>query len=143
MLVLDTLFMRRIGISKSLGAPSLFLLAVLGLAAPAGAEPPQRTTSLVVYGDDPCPKGEGDEIVVCARKPEGERYRIPKPLRNPRRTDGPSTAWGSRWADVEDQTRFTRPNGCSPVGSYGQTGCTAAMLHQWWIERQASTATKP
>ena len=63
--------------------------ALLGLAAlapflslaPASAEPPQRVFNLIVYGDDPCPKGEGDEIIVCARKPESERYRIPKKLR--------------------------------------------------------------
>ena len=57
--------------------PALSLLPFLwGL--PAQAEPPQRITNLLVYGDDPCPKGEGDEIVVCARRPESERYRIPK-----------------------------------------------------------------
>ena len=136
----DPLLMRRIDDLNRFTGPALILLISTSLAAsPAVADPPERTTSLVVYGDDPCPKGEGDEIVVCARKPENERYRIPKQLRNPRRTDPPSTAWGTRWADVEDQTRFTRPNSCSPVGSYGQTGCMAAMLHQWHVERQAGS----
>ena len=45
-------------------------LAPLAMLAPAQAEPPQRVFNLIVYGDDPCPKGEGDEIIVCARKPE-------------------------------------------------------------------------
>ena len=51
-------------------------LAALALpAAPAVAQDdqPQKIFNLIVYGDDPCPTGEGEEIVVCARKPESER----------------------------------------------------------------------
>jgi len=87
----------------------------LALALPASAaSPPGRESNLVVYGDDPCPRpadAEADEIVVCARKPEEERYRIPPRLRE-------------------------RPDSCSVVGSGGQTGCTQMMIRQWFDERR-------
>ncbi|HEX4736560.1 MAG TPA: hypothetical protein VH331_03255 [Allosphingosinicella sp.] len=124
---------------------SLALLAIpllLPAAADAANAPGAKTTiSLVVYGDDPCPKGNGDEIVVCARRPDNERYRIPKELRKKaedhRQTE---SSWTSRVAALEDEQRFTRPDSCSPVGSYGQTGCFAQMLSQWHAaRRQAQT----
>jgi hypothetical protein len=107
------------------------------LAAPAWAQepPPQRILNLTVYGDDSCPKGEGDEIVVCARKPESERYRIPKALREkPEVAGGPG--WGSQVAGMEALSRQTIPGSCSAMGSYGFTGCSAARLQQWFAERR-------
>lgn len=98
-------------------------------------------STVLVFGNDPCPKAKGDEIIVCARQPESERYRIPKRFRDqPRDLTGPSQSWASKVATIEDVTRFTRPGGCSPVGTNGQTGCTQAWLHQWYLERQAAKA---
>ncbi|MEA3004244.1 MAG: hypothetical protein QOH81_3032 [Sphingomonadales bacterium] len=126
------------------GLSKAALLSVLAIASPAAAEIPERTTNLLVYGDDPCPSSTDEEVVVCARRPENERYRIPKPLRDKeRRTDPASTSWASHWAGVEDMTRYTRPDSCSPVGSFGFTGCTQAMLRQWWQERRAAGSTQP
>lgn len=114
---------------------SLLILSTLVVAAPAFATPPERITSLIVYGDDACPKGEGDEIVVCARKPESERYRIPKALREkPEVAGGPG--WGSQVANMESISRQTMPGSCSVIGSYGFTGCAAARLSQWFAERR-------
>jgi hypothetical protein len=112
--------------------------AALVAAAPASADTslPQRSTNLVVYGNDPCPQSREDEIVVCARRPESERYRIPKALRDKKRTDSASMAWGRQWGQMEDATRFTRPDSCSVVGSGGQTGCLQSALRQWWLERR-------
>lgn len=110
---------------------------IAAAAAPAMAEPPRTETHVTVYGDDPCPKARGDEIVVCARQPESERYRIPKAFRgSPRVESGPSASWASRVEGLEAAQRFTMPGGCSPVGSNGQTGCTQAMLRQWFLERR-------
>src|SRR5690606_1854829 len=47
----------------------------------AGPEDTEKVKQVFVYGDDPCPPSEGDEIVVCARLPDNDRYRIPKELR--------------------------------------------------------------
>ncbi|WP_298398144.1 hypothetical protein [Sphingobium sp.] len=109
------------------------LLPGSALAQPA--PPPERIINLLVYGDDPCPQSKGDEIVVCARKPESERYRIPKKLREkPEPAGGPG--WGSQVATMEQTQRQILPNSCSVNGSNGFTGCTAQMLQQWFAERR-------
>jgi hypothetical protein len=116
------------------------------LAAPAAAqEPPPRSSTLVVYGDDRCPQSTDDEVVVCARKPENERYRIPKELREKERLPG-GIAWGSQVAQMEEATRFTRPGSCSVVGSGGQSGCFAESIRQWsadWRARRAEAQSIP
>lgn len=118
--------------------PFAILLPALALAwpAPASAEPPERIINLLVYGDDPCPKSDkADEIVVCARKPESERYRIPKKVREkPEPAGGPG--WGSQVATMEQVQRQTLPGSCTAIGSNGFTGCTAKMLEQWFAERR-------
>ncbi len=96
---------------------------------------PDRIINLTVYGDDPCPQAVGEEIVVCARRPDSERYRIPKSLRN--RNEPTARSWGSRSEELEEASRGTRPNGCSVDGSYGQTGCFQQMMNQWARERRA------
>ncbi|MEA3038154.1 MAG: hypothetical protein QOE79_667 [Sphingomonadales bacterium] len=119
---------------KRLLLPALLLLPAGGAAVAAG--PPQRTAAVTVYGDDPCPKSTDDEIVVCARKPERERYRIPKELRH-ENEDLSEQSWGARTEALEEANRATMPGGCSTVGSYGQTGCRQQMLRQWYAERRA------
>ena len=102
-------------------------------------EPPQRSSSLVVNGADRCPESTPDEVVVCARRPENERYRIPKELREKERLPG-GIAWGSQVAAMEEATRFTRPGSCSVVGSGGQSGCYADAIRQWSADRRARRA---
>lgn len=121
----------------------LLLLSAALLATPAVAQdkPPQVTRTATVFGNDPCPKATGDEIIVCGRLPESERYRIPKALRNqPRNESGAGASWGSRVETLEAAQRFTRPGSCTAVGSFGQSGCTQAMLNQWFRERRARAA---
>lgn len=98
------------------------------------AEPRQRTRSVQVYGDDPCPRSSNDEIVVCGREPETERYRIPNQLREDR-VSVPEQAWSNRVQTLDDVSRAGLPNSCSPVGSGGQTGCFARFRDQWRAER--------
>ncbi len=108
------------------------------------ADPPAKTVTTTVYGKDPCPKPRGDEIIVCAREPESERYRIPKQFRTkPREESGGSASWASRVAGLEDAQRFSRPNSCSAIGSNGQTGCTQAMIRQWFLERHMARDLLP
>ena len=104
-------------------------------------EPPQRTSVLYTYGDEPCPEPEGNEIVVCAQQPESERYRVPKELREELKDDAPvgGGSWASRVEGYDNIARQTRPDSCSPVGSYGFTGCAAAALRQWFEARRAGT----
>jgi len=114
----------------------LIILIAL-LAAPASAQdaPPPRQSQLTVYGDDPCPRSTDDEIVVCHRRPEEERYRIPAPLR--RSTRNSEQAWTSRVEGLEEASRDARPGSCSVVGSFGQSGCTQALIRQWYEARRA------
>ena len=100
------------------------------------ADPPPVTSQLVVFGDDPCPRSSDNEIVVCARLPESERYRIPKRFRGKRRADAPAPdSWAQRVDTLETVSREGLPNSCSVVGSGGQTGCMQQFLHQAWQER--------
>lgn len=124
------------------------LFAALVFAAPAtaqdeslaqSAQPPQRTSVLYTFGNDPCPEPVGDEIVVCAQQPESERYRVPKELREELKEDVAvgGGSWASTVEGYDNIARATRPNSCSPVGSYGFTGCASAALRQWFEARRA------
>lgn len=126
------------------------LLAALALAAPALAQedggslaqsstPPERTSILYTYGDEPCPEAQEGEIVVCAQRPESERYRVPKELREELKEDAAvgGGSWASKVEGYENVARASRPNSCSPVGSYGFTGCAAAALRDWFEARRA------
>lgn len=121
--------------------PSLSLAAVLvcvstiPVTAVEAAPLTDRTISIVVYGDDPCPKSTEDEIVVCARRPEEERYRIPKELRKAPE-DVTARAWGDRALALDEISRAGMPNSCSPVGSGGQTGCMEMLMRQWHAARR-------
>lgn len=110
------------------------LLAVAGgalaLAHPAAAQGTYRERSVVVYGNDPCPKSANpDEIVVCARRPEEERYRIPRAVRE---QDAEAIARRDDVAAQRDELASGRPSAagigsCSPVGSGGMIGCTKGL----------------
>lgn len=116
--------------------PTSFLFVLLQVS-PALAEPPARESSVIVYGADPCPQADGGEVVVCARRPEEERYRIPRPIRERQPTEA---AWGSRVEGLEEASRAMRPGSCSVVGSFGQSGCTQALINQWFADRRARRA---
>ena len=89
---------------------SLAVLLLLAAPALAADKPPETTRTATVFGDDPCPKARKDEIVVCGRLPENERYRIPKALRvKPRDDSGGGTAWAARVEGLEAAQRFTMP----------------------------------
>ena len=124
--------------------PFAAMLAVPALAqdseslAQSGV-PPQRTSVLYTFGDEPCPEPQGDEIIVCAQRPEGDRYRVPKELREELKDDVPAGggSWASAVEGYENIARQTRPNSCSPVGSYGYTGCAALAMREWFEARRA------
>ncbi len=124
----------------------IFAASVFLMASPVMGDtgkPPERYATTTVFGSDACPAPKGDEIVVCARLPESERYRIPKHLRKKKPDDsGPNASWASRVRTLEDAQRFTRPGSCTAIGSFGQSGCTQAMINQWFEDRQRARAEK-
>jgi hypothetical protein len=116
-------------------------LALLAFTTPAAAQDltdpsGERVNALIVYGNDPCPVGKGDEITVCARKPESERYRIPAPLREQPTTR--SEAWNEKVLAYETVGR-TGTQSCSPVGPGGSTGCTQKLIDRAFAEKRQST----
>ena len=118
----------------------LFSAAILSgagmMAAPAMAQdqPGDRVNQLVVYGDDPCPQSSEEEIVVCARKDEGERYRIPETLRSGSLGDAKNQAWSERVKSYE-YVGASGTSSCSPTGAGGFTGCTQQLLRQAYAEK--------
>jgi hypothetical protein len=120
-------------------ASSLAVLAAAAAAAlvpaPAGAQR-ERTRRLVVYGSDPCPRAaSGDEIVVCARRPETERYRIPRELRDRASDDPENTSWAVRAESLEYVGR-TGIQSCSTVGPGGVSGCWNELVRAWRKDRR-------
>ena len=111
------------------------MLFAIALAAAASATPPERVSTLLVFGNDPCPRSSGDEIVVCARQPESERYRIPKALRGKKYNAARDGSWAGTARVLEYVSRQGIPNSCSPLGSYGQTGCFQRFLEANRIDR--------
>ncbi len=115
--------------------PSLTLAAAV-LALPTLAVPTpalaQRVNEIIVYGTDPCPRSTDDEVVVCARKPESERFRIPERLRQGGSLQS-RQAWANRAIAFETYGR-TGINSCSPVGPGGHTCCTQQLINQTFKE---------
>ncbi len=124
-------------------ATALAMLTTAPAAAGLGARatpPPRTEIHLAVFGNDPCPKGVGDEIVVCARLPESERYRIPKRLRDEKKLARPDQSWVARVRDIEETGRDGRPDSCSAVGSGGQTGCFQKFMRDAHAQKAADAA---
>ncbi|MCJ2184825.1 hypothetical protein MTR62_19325 [Novosphingobium sp. 1949] len=112
-------------------------------AAPAAAQDDDdggdRINQVIVYGDDPCPKSTGNEITVCARKPEEERYRIPEPLRG---IDSPQAqTWSSKVQSYETVGAFGTMS-CSPVGAGGATGCEQQLIDKAYAQKKNGSDVK-
>jgi hypothetical protein len=90
-----------------------------------------RRVTVTVYGDDPCPAAQSpDEIVVCARRPETERFR----LRTLDAPDGVPVAQErleqggvGRTLGTDDVRLAGGTGSCTPVGPGGLTGCNKGI----------------
>ena len=120
----------------------LMSVAAMALpAAPAMAQTSVGAGVLEIFGNDKCPtNANGEEIVVCKRLDERERYRIPDNLR----TIAPSpdnVSWAQRQRDVL-QVGDTGIGSCSTVGPGGQTGCFAKAAAAQRADRKAIDAAQ-
>lgn len=131
-------------------------LAAAALAGPAAAQQPgvpapeaaaaapqrpatgpvddPRINQLIVYGEDLCPPSTDDEIIVCARLPDEDRYRIPPNLRN-----DPNAPENQSWANRAIELSYVGRTGtesCSTVGGGGFTGCFQQLMRQSRAERR-------
>ena len=108
--------------------------AALLLAAPAQAQSAdEKVNQLIIYGDDACPQSTANEITVCARKDEAERFRIPEGLRESRAPD--NRAWTDRVLAYET-VGATGTLSCSPVGAGGMTGCVGKLIDTAFAEKK-------
>jgi hypothetical protein len=114
-------------VASGLAAASLALAAV-----PAQAQDGNyRSRTVLVYGNDPCPTSSNpDEIVVCSRRPEEERYRIPKDVREQEKAATiarEDQVAANRAALVSSRVAGTGTGSCSIQGAGGITGCTRGV----------------
>lgn len=105
----------------------------------ASNTPPQKVRSVVLVGDQKCPKSQDGEIIVCSHVDQGEQYRIPDQFRklpNP----AANNSWVNRAAVIDQVSREAGglPNTCSVVGDGGQTGCMMQQFRQYQAEKRAN-----
>jgi len=108
--------------------------AFAALHTPAVAQSAPTVAEIIVYGNDPCPRSTDDKVVVCARRPEAERYRIPPKMR-PSGTPQQMESWAVRSKNLET-VGATGINSCSPVGPAGYTGCLIKVIQEAKGERK-------
>ncbi len=115
-------------------------LSLLASAAPAfaqglaGPQPgDEKINQLIIYGDDACPQSDDDEIVVCARLAEADRYRIPKKLRDVENTPI-KEAWNNRVLAYEN-VAASGTLSCSAIGAGGFTGCGLKDIDSAYAEK--------
>ncbi len=129
----------------------LILLAVLA-AAPALAQtslkPPASTDGtspreklIIVYGNEACPKSpDPNEIIVCSRRPEEERYRIPEAVRGDVGKPG-----ASRKGLVQEAAGGAGGSigSCTPIGPGGGTGCNQQIQDRYRAEKREAQGKSP
>ncbi len=113
------------------GAPAAMAQSMLK-AAPTDTSSP-RQKLVTVFGTDPCPKAtSADEIVVCSRRPDEERYRIPPAVRT---ADGkPQSPFSKNRKLLLGDSSGGAGGGigsCSAVGPGGGTGCQVKRNEAW------------
>ena len=106
------------------------LLSAFAFSTPAFAQ--AEDAVIVVYGNDKCPSQ-----FTCERRPEGERYRIPKELRSPITITPQNQSWAARANDTLSAGASTGIGSCSAVGAGGWSGCWAQQMRDAKRQRQA------
>ncbi|MEO7635236.1 MAG: hypothetical protein ABIS38_06275 [Sphingomicrobium sp.] len=109
-----------------LAGAAVLVVGLTTIETPAVAQ--NSVSEIIVYGTDACPRSTDDQVVVCARKPESERYRIPEKLRSTG-TPQQRESWATR-AKVLETVGDTGINSCSPVGPGGFTGCLTQVVKE-------------
>ncbi len=121
------------------GTLAALLLIGTAFAVPASAQNSagDKVVQKIVYGNEECePSTNPNEIVVCMRMDEQERYRIPENLRSDPNSIA-NTAWTERVRSMETVGNFGTDS-CSPVGAGGFTGCTQSLVQAARLEKKSS-----
>ena len=100
-------------------------LVAFPLLMPASAQAQNAAQDgvLVIYGNDKCPtNSNGEEIVVCRRLDESERFRIPSNLREQGGPPQKTESWAVRSQQALTAGSFGTGS-CTTAGVGGTTGC--------------------
>jgi hypothetical protein len=92
---------------------------------------------IIVYGTEACPPSPPGEIVICARRPDNDRYRIPERFRQPDELTGENEAWAYQ-AERLEMHGAGGIQSCSPVGPGGASGCMQQLINSARRERQSN-----
>lgn len=122
-------------LSKAFLAATALLLALPAIAqdVPAAQAGDEKINQLIVYGDDECPVSKGDEIVVCARMDEADRFRIPSNLRGD--PNDPRNQATSERIKAYEYVGASGTMSCSPSGAGGFTGCGLKEIDRAYAEK--------
>lgn len=93
----------------------------------------EKINQLIIYGDDKCPESTGDEIVVCARMDEADRFRIPSSLRGD--PNDPRNQAVSERIKAYEYVGASGTMSCSPSGAGGFTGCGLKEIDKAYAEK--------
>lgn len=122
---------------RTFAITAAIIAAPLMLPTGAQAQSGAQGGVLVIYGQDKCPTNNaGEEIVVCQRLDEGERFRIPQVLRGPSGPPQQTESWAVR-SQGALTTGGTGIGSCSAVGPGGSTGCAARQIRAGKAEAQS------
>jgi hypothetical protein len=136
-----------LALAVSLAAPTMAQEPPLSALKPppaADADTSQPRQRLVtVFGTEECPKPTSpDEVVVCARLPDSEVYRIPKQLRSAdnRRVSPFQANRALLLGDVSGGAGGSIGS-CSAVGAGGMIGCNQRQVDAWAQDRTNRMST--
>jgi hypothetical protein len=93
----------------------------------------EKINQLIIYGNDKCPESTGNEIVVCARMDEADRFRIPSSLR-----DDPNDPRNQAVSERIKAYEYVGASGtmsCTPSGAGGFTGCGLKEIDKAYAEK--------
>ena len=126
-------------LSASIASALMLAVGAVSSLPVSAQDTGESINALIVYGDDPCPVSTNDQITVCARKDDAERYRIPEILRDS--ASPQNEAWNNRvlaYETVFDSGTLS----CSPTGPGGWTGCTQKMIDQAYAEKRTDASVR-
>ena len=124
----------------------LTLCALVGVGAATWAVPSPvsaqvRDQVVDIYGDDPCPASNGQEILVCNRHPRNDQFRIPKALRD---SEAAPQALGGTAVAAVNTTGGTgaQVQSCNAIGAGVNAGCLKKEADAWHQQKKADAAAE-
>ena len=125
--------------TKTVTAVAATLAACGGLTAVSAVAQGVTAPPLIIYGSQKCPTdADGNEIVVCVKRPPGEQFRIPKELRELKVTPE-NESWAAK-AAANDRVGQDGIGSCSNVGAGGATGCFVQAGRAYKKQKQENKA---